>query len=517
MHRYAATLLFAALPVLAQNSPHIRNWRPPAGEAAAAPKSSCSGLRALTGYDFSVISAVQVPASADAPEHCRVLGQIAPEIRFEVALPAAWNRRLYMFGNGGFAGEALDAPQRQGRRNQAMNAGFAVTQTNTGHDAAHEPLGTFAADSQKLLDYAFRSLHVTALTAKSIAAAYYGGAPQRSYFDGCSTGGRQALILAQRFPQDFDGIISGMPVLNFSGTMVRYVATVRALHQAPIGFAKLKLLADKIYAQCDSKDGVKDGILDDPRRCDFVPSRHLPACAAAEQPDCFTQGQIKALEVIYNDVYANGVRVFPGWPVGPEVSASNGRPGWEGWFIREQDRPTNAVFAEGFFRYLAFPKKQPDYQLSQFDFDRDVPRLDWIHAVLDATDPDLTAFRDRGGKLLMYYGWADPALNPRMGVEYFESVAKTMGAGTREFFKLYMMPGVFHCGGGVGPASFDPLETVIEWVERSKAPTSITAAQIENGKTIRTRPLCPYPQVAKYKGSGSENDAANFACADPAR
>ncbi len=508
-------LLLVPFSSLAQNGPHIRSWRPPQDETSAAPKTACSNLRALTGYEFSIVSAVAMPATANAPEFCRVLGQVQPEIRFEVALPVAWNRRLYMFGNGGYAGESIEAPARQQRRDQALRLGFAVTQTNTGHDAAEEPLGSFAVNSQKLIDYAFRSLHVTAMTAKRVAAEFYGGAPRRSYFDGCSTGGRQALILAQRFPQDFDGIISGMPVLNFTGTMLRYVATARALQQSPIPLGKLKLLAGRIYEHCDEKDGLKDGLLDDPRRCGFEPSKHLPVCQGAEGADCFTPGQIKALEVVYNDVYANGRRVFPGWPVGPEIAAG-GRAGWENWFIREQDRPTNIVYSETFFRYLAFPRKAPDYNIAQFDFERDVPRLDGISRMLDATDPDLTAFRDRGGKLLMYFGWADPALNPRMGVEYYEDVLKKVGASTGDFFKLYMMPGVFHCGGGVGPGSFDPLEPLIGWVEQSKAPSSLTAAQMEGGKAVRTRPLCPYPQVARYKGSGSPAEAANFTCASPA-
>jgi hypothetical protein len=493
-------------------------WPPPAGETTLAPKIACADLRALTGYEFTVESATLVQAAADAPAYCRVRGLIQPEIQFEVSLPAEWNRRFYMFGNGGYAGEPVEAPGRAEQRLSGVRRGFVVAQTNTGHDRAAEPLGTFAVNRQKLLDYAFRSLHTTAETGKRIAAAYYGARPARSYFEGCSTGGRQALILAQRFPDDFDGIVSGAPVLNFSATMVGYAKMAQALAAAPIPYAKLKTLADHIYALCDDKDGLKDGLIDDPRRCDFRPSRDLPKCAEAADnsanPNCFTAGQIGTLEKIYADVISNGQRFHPGWPVGAEIAGPNGRSGWDNWIVHEKGQPTISVnFSETFFRYVAFPEKNPKYELASFDFDRDVPRLEWIHSVLDATDTELSGFKKRGGKLLMYYGWADPALNAQMGVEYYESVLKQMGATTPEFFRLFMVPGMFHCGGGVGCSTFDKLTPLMHWVERGTAPDRLFGARTISGKTDRTRPLCPYPQVAKYKGSGDPNRAENFICA----
>jgi len=513
--RRTIALFLLSLPLIAQNEPYIGDWRAPAGDPVSSPRVPCAALRSLTGYEFTIITAVSVAASADAPAFCRAIGQVLPEIRFELNLPASWNRRLYMFGNGGYAGEDLESSGRARHRNRALQMGFAVTSTNTGHDARQEPLGTFAVNSQKLFDYAFRSLHITAETAKKLAAIYYGAAPTRSYFYGCSTGGRQGLILAQRFPQDFDGIVVGMPVLDFTGTMVRYAASIRALEAAPIAPVKLKPLADRVYAHCDPKDGLQDGLIDDPRRCDFKPSEHVPKCAGAEGPDCFTEAQIQALTVIYSDVMSQGKRVFPGQPVGAEIAGPNGRPGWDRWLVQDAGKTIGLSFAETFFRYMAFPEKNPDYQVSQFDLEKDPARLGWISQVLDATDPELAPFRDRGGKILMYFGWADPALNPRMGVEYYESVLRHMGPGARDFFRLYMMPGVFHCGGGVGPAAFDPLDHVIRWVEQGAAPESIHASLLQEGKVLRTRPLCPYPHVAKYKGSGSVDDAANFTCASP--
>ena len=259
-------LRFIATGLFAQNSPHIRDWKPDLNEATSAPKAACSAMHSLTGYDLSVITAETIPAASPAPEFCRVLIQVQPEIRIEVSLPSKWNRRLYMFGNGGYAGENLEAPGRVSHRNNALGSGFVVTQTNTGHDAAKEPLATFTTDSQKFLDYAFRSLHVTVETAKRVAAAYYGSRPARSYYNGCSTGGRQALILAQRYPDDFDGIVAGAPALNNVQNRLRAIATYQALAKAPIPVPKLKVLAARIYDRCDSVDGLKDGLIADPRR-----------------------------------------------------------------------------------------------------------------------------------------------------------------------------------------------------------------------------------------------------------
>jgi hypothetical protein len=512
--RVLLTLFVAAVPtsVFGQFT-EFRAWTPPAGEAKAQPTAACSSLRALTGYQFSVVSAVVETASGGGGQCCRVVGQVLPEVKFEVALPVSWNKRLVMIGNGGYAGENLESPQRTTLRDDAVRAGFAFTQTNTGHDASDGPPGSFATDRQELVDYAFRAVHVTAETAKKIAAAYYGTAPARSYFVGCSTGGRQGLISAQRFPHDFDGILAGAPVLDFVGTMVSYAGILRAFEAAPVPAAKMKLVADAIYSMCDEKDGVKDGVITDPRRCGFEPTVHLKKCTGAETADCFTKGQIRSLETLYSDQKINGQRVYPGWPVGAEIAGSNGRPGWEPWLVNEKGDPIFVVFSEAFFRYMAFAKKDPDFKLKQLDLERDYPRLDAMRQMLNATDPGLSGFRDRGGKLLMYFGWADPALNPNRAIEYYEAVTVKMGARTRDFFRLYMMPGMFHCSGGVGCDSAPRLAALTGWVERNQVPEAIVASRLQNGKVVRTRPLCPYPEVAKYQGAGSTDEAGNFRCA----
>jgi len=499
-------VVIASAPLGAQNSSQFKDWKSSAlaDAAQAKPRVACAALVSLTAFEFSITSATVIPASADAPEYCRVTGLIQPEIRFEVGLPSTWNGRLYMFGNGGYAGESIEAPGRVATARRALARGFASAQMNTGHDAAVEPLGTFAASPQKLVDYAYRGVHVTALTAKRILQAYYDAAPRRSYFDGCSTGGRQGLISAQRFPDDFDGLVVGAPVLNFSGTMISYLAIQRAIAAAPIPASKLPALADAVYAKCDAADGLKDGLIDDPRRCRFSASADLPRCANdADGPGCFTSSQVRTLDTIYAGVSRNGADFFPGWPVGGEA-------GWAPWFVSAQ-QPIQIGFAETFFKNIAFGRPNAKYDWMTFNIDADVDKIEAARAMLDATDPDLSRFKARGGKIVSYYGWADPALNPLMGVGYYESVTKKMGV-TDDFYRLFMVPGMYHCGGCIGPSTFDALTPLVEWVEKGTAPASIVGSRIADGKVVRTRPLCPYPLVAIYKGSGSVDDAASFAC-----
>jgi feruloyl esterase len=511
-------LLLLSSTALAQNGYQFGNWKPSLNDGAAVkPKraeAGCGALVSLTGYEFSVETAALVPASGDLPEYCHVTGQILPEVRFELSLPASWNNRFYMFGNGGYAGETLSTQGRGATRNTALKARFAVAQTNTGHDAAIEPFGTFAVNRQKLLDYAFRAVHVTAETSKKIIREYYGAAPARSYFDGCSTGGRQGLISAQRFPDDFDGIVVGAPVLNFTGTMTNYVSMVRALEAAPIPLEKLKLIAERVYAKCDGVDGLVDGLIGDPRRCDFDPAKDLPVCSDdVDGKDCFTAAQVRALNVVYRGAESGGKRIFWGQPVGAEIGAP-AQSIWANWIISPSPtgRTISYNFAETFFRYLAFPKPDPNYDFKSFNLETDLPRLQAIGDILDAKNPDLTRFKTRGGKIVMYFGWADTALNPLMGVDYYEKVSARFGPSTADFFRLFMVPGMAHCRGGVGTDQCDFLTALIEWVEKGVAPNQIGASQSRDGKVVRTRPLCPYPQVAKYKGAGTPDDAQSFVC-----
>ena len=519
-----ALAIVAGSTAAAQNNSQFKDWKSSAlaGSDARTPAVGCATLVSATGYEFAISAAAIVPASADAPEYCRVTGLIQPEVRFELGLPSAWNGRLYMFGNGGYAGEALDAQGRAGAARRALSRGFATVQTNTGHDAASEPLASFAASPQKFADYAFRAVHVSVVTAKRMAQAYYGSAARRAYFDGCSTGGRQGLIEAQRFPDDFDGIVAGAPVLDFSGTMISYAAIQRALSAAPIPPAKLRLVADAVYGKCDAADGVKDGVIDDPRACRFNPAADLARCSGeSDDAGCFSSAQIGALEAVYAPVRRNGADFFPGWPVGPEIAGGpgpgggQGGSGWLPWFVAPTGKPIQAAFGETFFRYMAVGTPRPSYDWLSFDLAADLDKLEATRAALDATNSDLSRFKARGGKLLSYFGWADPALNPLMGVRYYERVVQQMGPSTPEFYRLFMVPGMFHCAGGVGTGTFDAFTPLVEWVEKGTVPQTLAASRLVDGKVVRTRPLCPFPQVARYKGTGSIDDAANFACALP--
>ena len=516
-----ATLLIAA-PLMSQGGGGVqfRDYKAPT--PSFRPRLSCAGLAGLTGYEFSVYSAAIIPASETAPEHCRVGLLVQPDMNIQVNLPTQWNGRLYMFGNGGFAGESFETAGRAANRARGLKAGFVTAATDTGHSAQREPGGTFAVSRQKFIDFGFRSLHITAETAKRLIAAYYSDPLSKSYFDGCSTGGRQALMLAQRYPADFDGIIAGAPGLNYTGGQIARVYWKQGLAANPFPAAKLSLLAARVYEYCDARDGLKDGLIDNPLACGFVPARDLPHCEGdSDRPDCFTAGQISSLERLYGDVTRQGKRYFPGWPVGAEAAGPNGQSAWVGQHI---DTPAGQSawngYATGFIRYILGPgtplaSLTDADAMQKFDINKDYDNLAFAREVLDATDPDLSAFRQHGGKLLMYFGWADPQLNPRMGLEYYEDVVAKMGPSTPEFARLFMVPGMFHCGGGIGAGTFDSATPLVQWVEDGKAPSSIPAARIVSGKTVRTRPLCPWPEVARYKGSGSIDDAANFTCKNP--
>src|SRR5580658_314757 len=323
--RLLVILIYCAVSLWGQGGGGVqfRDWTAPA--PAAKPAMACGELRSLTSFDIYVIGATVIPASATAPEHCRVSLMVPPEINIEVNLPTAWNGRLYMFGNGGWAGESFDAAGRVANRSRGLTAGFVTAATDTGHSAAAEPGASFALNRQKLLDFGFRSLHMTAEAAKLMARNYYGAGPTKSYYDGCSQGGRQGLILAQRFPNDFDGIIAGAPALNNTGTQLTRAYWMQGLAANPFPAAKLELLARNVYEQCDAKDGL----IDDPRRCDFKAARDLPRCAdGTDRADCFTAAQIAAVERIHSDVMSQGKRYFPGWPVGAEIAGPNGQSGW---------------------------------------------------------------------------------------------------------------------------------------------------------------------------------------------
>jgi hypothetical protein len=484
-------------------------------KTTVAPGMSCEWLNQYTTPELVQISAATVKAAAGVPAHCRVVGVLKPEIAFEVSLPQRWNGRFYMIGNGGHAGESLEDPTRVAQRNTALQAGFAFAQTNTGHDARKEPGASFViSNPAKAIDYAYRAVNLTAVTAKHITQAYFHQDISRSYWNSCSNGGRQGLIEAERYPQDFDGILVNSPWVDQTGFTIGAIWNQRALDAGPLTAAKLALVAKVVLAKCDALDGLKDGLIDDPRRCTLEKS-DLPTCAAGKDDDfCLTAAQSAALMKIYGGPVSHGQQLFPGFMLGSEGGAGNGASGWMNFIVAPQaDRkPADFSLAEGTMRYLVPTPPQPDYDYRSFDFDRDTHRLDAWGQLANATNPDLSRFRQRGGKLLMTYGWADPILQPLVGVHYYEQAVVTNGPDTPQFFRLFMVPGMGHCGGGIGTDRFDAVTALVDWVEKGKAPDSIRAARVINNREVRSRPLCPYPQVARYTGKGSLDEAANFRC-----
>lgn len=470
----------------------------------------------LTKTSFSkevkIDSATEVAASDKLPAHCDVRGVIWPEAKFAVKLPAAWNERFQMVGNGGTAGTIS-----MGAVDAALRKGFAAASTDTGHDAAKEPLATFAHVTpenpngyRKLLDFAYLSVHNTAVLAKQIIKSHYGSAPKYSYWVGCSTGGRQGMQEAQRYPEDFDGLVIGAPGMFLTGNVMRRIWVGQAqMGDAALPVEKLPLLNKLVYAKCDNSDGLADGVIDDPRRCDFQPARDLPRCSGSDNADCFTALQIAGIAKIYSGVRnSKGLVLFPGEPVGSESVWAENLVG-----------PSKLVLprAESQMKFYALdPSPGPDWSYKQFNFDKDPARLAKAAKIMNPLNHDLAPLKKRGGKIIQWSGWADQQVNPLPAITYYETVSRKMGdAATRDFYRLFMVPGMFHCSGGPGCGSVDWLEALMAWVEKGVAPNQLTGAHLEKGQPTRTRPLCLYPQVAKYRGTGSIDDAANFECRMP--
>ena len=510
-----------AAPALAQPFANAKSSLANYTVADTAPQKTCDGLASFTAEGLVSVQARVVAATADTPQHCRVTGVISPEVAFEVNLPDRWNRRFYMTGNGGLAGDPVDTPTN-GDRTAGLTNGFVHARTNTGHDARKESSGSFIlSNPQKAIDYAYRAVHVTADTAKKIANEYYGRAITFSYWNSCSNGGRQGLLEAQRYPSDFDGIVAVAPWVDQTGFTVGAMWNQKALTDAPVTHGKLALVAQKVMEKCDALDGLKDGLIDDPRACRFDAARDVPACSAGADGDaCLTNSQAAAINKVYSGPASNGKPFIAGFMPGSEAvtTAPNGtsNSGWVGAIVPAQPgaKPADFNLAEGVMRYLVLDPPQPNYDAMTFNYDRDTAHVARWSRQADAKQADLSAFRQSGGKLIITYGWADQILQPMMGVSYYEQVVAS-NPNAQEFARLFMMPGVAHCGGGVGPDRNDAVTAVIDWVEQGTAPDSLLASKVTDGKVVRTRPLCPYPQVARYKGQGSVDEAASFSCVAP--
>jgi pimeloyl-ACP methyl ester carboxylesterase len=477
----------------------------------AGPAMRCQDLNAITTQAFTVIKAKMVDGA------CRVRGVIPSEIRFEVNLPDQWNGRMMMRGNGGLAGQSTEDTGYQTARDLILSQGFALAYTDAGHDRRVEPGATFAFKNlHKLIDYGYRAVHLTSQTGRQLISQYYGQQPAHAYFMGCSNGGRQGLMAAQRFPDDFDGILAGAPANEFTGLKFSQAQRMQALSQQPLDLAEVNELATHIYQQCDGLDGQLDGLLDDPRACPFDPANDLPQCTGADRVDCFSEEEILSLKAYYAPVVVAGQQVYPGFLVGSEMAGPNYgggvMSGWVPWVINPQGRPLLDVLGSDFFRYISFVKDDPDYDWNSFSFATMPDNIDDARAILDATEADLGPFQSAGGKLLSYFGWADPDINPLTAIAYHEAVASAVPGDVGDFYKLFMVPGMFHCAGGPGPSDFDGITPLINWVEAGVAPDRLEARHLSEGKVSFERPLCAYPDVARLTAQVS----GDYVCQKPA-
>ncbi len=464
---------------------------------------SCESLASLALPATTITVAKIEPAAKSVPESCRVAATLRPssdsEIKMEIWMPTSnWNGKYQAVGNGAFNGNI-----NVGAITSALARGYAASSTDTGHTGggAAWSLG----HPEKVIDFGYRAMHETAVASKKIIESYYGNAPKFSYFNGCSAGGRQAMQEAQRFPADFNGIIAGAPGLDWTGRAAQAVRIAQRLEQnepARLGQAQRQLLHDAVLASCDVMDGVKDGVLENPKRCKFDPG--VLACKGSGEASCLTAPQVETARMIYSAaVNPKTKRPINGLEPGSEL-------GWTdlGW--------TASARATGLdqFRFLVFG--DPTWDIQKFNFDSDIVRAEEKdNDTINALNPNLKSFIDRGGKLIQYHGWSDPQIAPAGVTQYYERAIQASGGRDKLHgsYRLYMAPGMGHCGGGEGPNTFDMLTALERWVEAGLAPDQIVASITRPTASLeRTRPLCPYPQVAVYKGSGSTDDAANFAC-----
>lgn len=485
---------------------------------AAYGAGACENLSTLKVEKATITSAQEVKAGAftppsgragrganvfsTLPAFCRVQATLTPtsdsHIDMELWMPSEnWNGKFLAVGNGGWAGNIETGAMATG-----LAKGYATASNDTGHKGGS---GSFVVDHpEKLIDFGYRSMHDMALQSKAIIQVFYSREPRLAYYQGCSTGGRQGLMEAQRYPADFDAIIAGAPVNNMIHLNIQSVARQVDMLREPARILppnKVKLLATAVVAACDAKDGVKDGIISDPQACRFDP-KDLQ-CKAGDGPDCLTAAQVETAKQAWEPVKTKtGAMVYPG-----------SSPGFEsGYRMPAPGAPINPLFTDT-PRFVGH--QDAKWDVMSFDLDADLALAMKNGGFIESTDPDLAQFKARGGKLLLYHGWADPGPAPQNTINYYSAVDAKLGGSQDDWMRLFLMPGMGHCRGGVGPDQADFLSAMENWREKGEAPARIVATRPANpqGRTEMTRPLCPYPQLAKYTGTGSTDDAKNFVCA----
>ena len=466
--------------------------------------------------------------------HCKVAGVIGTEINFELLLPDDWNGKFVMGGGGGFVGTIVNIALLYG----PLQGGYATVGTDTGH-RGHGLDASWALNNlERVVNFGHAAVHRTAVVSKALVADYYGSASSRDLFVGCSRGGGQALMEAQRYPEDFDGIVAASPAYSWTHELGAWNTALNQamypdpndLSRAVIGPEQTLLIGNAVMEKCDALDGLKDGVINHPPMCDFDVS--ALACKDGETNACLTAQQLAAARRVYDDLYIGGEQISPGYPVGGELSPG----GWGRWFtgglefaadVEEFQEGADAgdeypapvapsahfAFGNGIMKYLVY--HDPEWNYADYTFETFESDVASIAPTLNADDPDLSVFRDRGGKLLIWNGWADMAITAKGTIEYYESVLEH-DASAVEDVRLFMLPGVDHCSGGAGPSYFNMITEIDRWVETGEAPEQLTVLWLnEENQPDGSRPVCAYPKYLVYNGSGDARTASSFRCVDP--
>ena len=485
-------------PVVAQGTPCAKL------ASLVLPNTTITLAQPVAAGAFTAPKPPPGPRSANyksMPAFCRVAATISPvpgsSIKMEVWLPAeGWNGKFVGVGNGGFSGEIWYVAMAE-----PLTRGYAVAGTDTGHEGDGAGAAFGIGQPEKLIDFGWRAVHEMTVQSKAIAAAHYGRGARYAYWLGCSSGGRQGLKEAQRFASDYDGISAGAPANNWIPLMAYATRVQQVLTDPANGFKGPELvgLKNATIAACDAKDGITDRVVEDPRSCSVDPSRLQ--CATGQSTSCLTPRQVDAVRSLYAGVSAGGKVLMPGPTPG-------GEPLW-GAFT-----PNAFPIGANYFRDLIV--KDQAWDIATFDAERDIPRAmaDDVGEFM-TMKADLREFFARGGRLLLWHGWTDAMIPARNTVEYYESALAASGPDAGNAMRLFMLPGVDHCGGGEGPSDFDALGAIDAWVENGKAPERLVVRRPLKGGAMRSRPVCAYPQTAHYKGTGSTNDQRSFECRSP--
>jgi len=473
--------------------------------------NACIACEELLNLRFPEVVVTEATIISDKTSYCKVLGTISKEINFELLLPGDWNGRFFMGGGGGFVGSIANGAR------WSVHDGYATLGTDTGHKGNGLKADWALDNMERQINFGHLAIHRTALVSKAIIAKYYCHDPEFSYFMGCSRGGGQAMMEAQRYPEDFDGIIVGAPAFGWPAIAAEFIQNIQALYpdtdnlKEPVITKKnLVMLQAAVLEQCDELDGIKDNILNDPERCDFDFSR-LPICTDnVIDEDCFTHDQIKAIQTVYDGIASDKGEIYPGFPLGGE----NEPGGWMPWITGPNERSLELGFPSlqfGFgtemFKYLIF--QDADWDYSMYDFSNFFEETRYASAYLDATSTDYSEFKERKGKMIIYHGWNDPALSAYATIEHYQALGERDPAIT-DYVRLFMLPGVLHCSSGPGPDKADWIGLLRDWVENGNAPDRVIMSRIRNGEVQMTRPVFPYPRKAVYDGEGDPNLESSF-------